>query len=60
MRWAGIMDGFSHRVTVVVPFLGYAAYALAFDEEGPADFFFLVHSKHPIPPATGFSPSIPD
>jgi len=57
---SGIMDGFPDRGTVVMPFPGYSAYAFAFDEEGPAYFFFLVHSKHPFPPVTGFSSSIPD
>jgi hypothetical protein len=54
------MDGFPDRSTVVMPFPGYTAYAFAFNEEGPADFFFPVHSKHPFPPVTGFSSSIPD
>jgi hypothetical protein len=40
--------------------MGEVDIILAFDKEGPADFFFLVHFKHPIPPATGFLSSIPD
>jgi hypothetical protein len=34
--------------------------AFAFDVEGPANLLFLVHFKHPSPPVSEVSSSIPD
>jgi len=56
----GIPDGRPDRAPVVVTLPSDLAYTLAFDEEGPANLFFLVHVKHLFPPISEVSSSIPD
>ncbi|MGR3296188.1 MAG: hypothetical protein ACUZ8A_08190 [Candidatus Bathyanammoxibius sp.] len=48
------------RVVVVVTLPRHLAYTFAFDQEGPANLFFLVHVKHLFPPVSEVSSSIPD
>jgi hypothetical protein len=44
----------------MAPLPGDLPYTFAFYEEGPANLFFLVHVKHPFPPISEVSSSIPD
>ena len=56
----GIPDGRPDRAPVVVTLLRDLSYTLAFDEEDPANLFFLIHVKHLFPPVSEVSSSIPD
>jgi len=55
-----IPDGCSDCTPVMVTLPGNLAYTFAFNEEGPANLFFLVHVKHSFPPVSEVSSSLPD
>jgi hypothetical protein len=60
MRGTPIPDSRPDSAPAVTAFPGNLAYTFSFNEEGPSNMLFLVHFKHPFPPISEVSFSIPD